>query len=175
MSFLSLDHYQNDLRLTIFLTEGKRVFHVSIFSLVRLGGRLHVWPSFLRTGLGVPTPSYVLNYCFGICMFVRTYNISIHSIWILSVLYRISTYFIFLALFPLQHICYYFNQPTPYRLEPSSCLFFFICITFVVCKTGKTAIIHGFCLIISHTPSTIRDNIASLWSTYTHVSALNWY
>ena len=39
----------------------------------------------------------------------------IHIIWILSVLYRISTYFLFKALFPLQHICYYFNKPTPYR------------------------------------------------------------
>ena len=37
VSFLSLDHYQNDSRLTVFLTEGKRVFYMSIFSLVRSG------------------------------------------------------------------------------------------------------------------------------------------
>ena len=37
----------------------------------------------------------------------------IHSIWILSVFYRILIHFLFLALFPLQHMCYYFNQPTP--------------------------------------------------------------
>ena len=38
-----------------------------------------------------------------------------HRIWILSVLYCIPTYFLFFrALLPLQHICYYFNQLTPY-------------------------------------------------------------
>ena len=37
VALLSLDRSQNDLRLTLFLTEGKRVFHVSILSLVCLG------------------------------------------------------------------------------------------------------------------------------------------
>ena len=37
VSFLSLDCSQKDLRLTVFLAKGKRVFHVSILSLVRLG------------------------------------------------------------------------------------------------------------------------------------------
>ena len=38
--------------------------------------RFRVWPSFLRTGFHVPSPSYVLRYCFGICVFVRMYDIS---------------------------------------------------------------------------------------------------
>ena len=37
MAFLFLDCYQNDSRLTVFLTKGKRVFHLSILFLVRLG------------------------------------------------------------------------------------------------------------------------------------------
>ena len=44
----------------------------------------------------------------------------------------------------------------------SHCLFFVILNTFVVRKTGKTATIHGCRLIISHTPPTIRADVASL-------------
>ena len=44
--------------------------------------QLHIWPSFLRTGFHVLSPSYVLGYCFGICVSIRTYDISI--IWSLS-------------------------------------------------------------------------------------------
>ena len=58
---------------------------------------------------------------------------------------------------------------------PSHCLFFVICNAFVVHKTGKTAPIHGCCLIILHNPLTIRAKVASLWYTYTKVSALHWY
>ena len=39
----------------------------------------------------------------------------IHSIWILSILYLILTYLLFLPLFYLQHNCYCFNEPTTYR------------------------------------------------------------
>ena len=40
----------------------------------------------------------------------------IHSIWTLSVLYHISTYFpLFWSLFPLQHTCNCLNKPTSYR------------------------------------------------------------
>ena len=35
--------------------------------------RLRVWPSFLWTGFYVPSPSYILRYCFGICVSVSTY------------------------------------------------------------------------------------------------------
>ena len=35
--FLYLDRSQNNSRLTVFLTEGKRVFHVSVLSLVHSG------------------------------------------------------------------------------------------------------------------------------------------
>ena len=58
---------------------------------------------------------------------------------------------------------------------PSRCLFFIICNVFVVCKTSKTATIHGYCLIVSHTLPTIRANVVYFWSTYTKVSALHWY
>ena len=58
---------------------------------------------------------------------------------------------------------------------PSRCLLFVINNTSVICKTGKIATIHGSCLIILHTPPTIRANVASSLYTYAMVSALHWY
>ena len=98
----------------------------------------------------------------------------IHIIWTLSVLYRIPKYFLFL---------YYYHYNT-YAIilisihrtaGPSRCLFFVIHNTCVVPKTGKTMTIHGCCLIISHTPPTIRVNVVSLCYTYTNVIAIHWY
>ena len=40
------------------------------------GERLRVWSSFLRVDFHVPSPSYVLSYCFGICVSVHMYDIS---------------------------------------------------------------------------------------------------
>ena len=40
------------------------------------GEHLHVCPSFLSTGFHVPPLSYLLNYCFGICVSVCTYDIN---------------------------------------------------------------------------------------------------
>ena len=52
----------------------------------------------------------------------------------------------FKALLPLQHIRYYFNQPTPYHWTLTlSILYYFQYIFFR--KTVKTATIHGRCLI----------------------------
>ena len=98
----------------------------------------------------------------------------IHSIWILSVLYRIPTYLIFEALLPLQHICYYFNQPTPYRWTIRLYIIF-IHNKFVLRKKGKTATIHGCSLFILHTPPTIWANVSSSWYTYKEVRALHLY
>ena len=74
VSFLSLDCSQNDSHLTVFLTKGKRVFHVSILSFVHSGngftfGRL----SYGQVSTYRPRPtSYVLCYCvWYLC--VRTY------------------------------------------------------------------------------------------------------
>ena len=94
----------------------------------------------------------------------------IHSIWILSVLYRIPTY---LPFFHYYHYnIYAIILISLYRTAgPSRCLFFVI----FVLKTGKTATIHGCCLIIPHTSPTIRANVAYSWYTYTKVSALYWY
>ena len=38
--------------------------------------RFHIWPSFLRTGFHVPSLSYILRYCFFICVSVCMYDIS---------------------------------------------------------------------------------------------------
>ena len=73
MSFLSLDHSQNESRLTVFLTEGKRVFHVSILSLVRSGngftsGRL----SYGKDSTYRPHPTYYVTVLVFVCPYVRT-------------------------------------------------------------------------------------------------------
>ena len=96
-------------------------------------------------------------------------------IWILSVLYSIPTYLLFFndyyhySIYPINLIS--LNRTA----GPSHCLFFVIHNIFVICNTCKNATIHGCRLIILHTPTTIRWNVASLWSTYTKVSALHWY
>ena len=73
MSLLSLDRSQNDSRLTIFLTKGKRVFHVSIFSLVRPGngftsGRL----SYGQASAYRPRPTYYITVLVFACLYVCT-------------------------------------------------------------------------------------------------------
>ena len=99
----------------------------------------------------------------------------IHSIWILSVLYRIPTYFFFFKHYYHYNIYDIFLMSLHRTAGTSCCLFFVIRNTSVVRKTRKTATINGFCLTILHTPPTIWANVASLWYTYTKVSALHWY
>ena len=90
-----------------------------------------------------------------------------------SVLYRIPTYlFLHYDHYNIYAIILICLQRTA---GPSRCILFVICNTFVVRKTSKTATIYGCCLIISHTPPTIRANIVSLLSTYTNVNELDWY
>ena len=71
--FLSLDGSQNNSRLTVFLTKGKRVFHVLIFSLVRSGN------SFASGGLSYgqaftfhPRPTYYVTVLVFVCLYVCT-------------------------------------------------------------------------------------------------------
>ena len=71
--FLSLDRSQNDLRLIVFLTKGKRVFHMSIFSLVRLGngftsGRI----SYGQAPTYRPRHTYYITVLVLVCPYVRT-------------------------------------------------------------------------------------------------------
>ena len=53
--------------------------------------RFRIWPSFLRTGFYVAYLSYVLHYCFGICVSVCMYDIIIDlliprvPLWLLQV------------------------------------------------------------------------------------------
>ena len=98
----------------------------------------------------------------------------IHIIWILSVLYCIPIYLLF-----FEHYYHYKRYAiiliSLHRTAgPSRCLLFVICNKSVVRKTGKTATIHGCCLIILHTLPKIRASVASSRSTYTKVSALHW-
>ena len=76
VAFLSLDRYQNDSRLNIFLTKGKRVFHMSILSLMRSENSFASSCLFYGQASTYRPPSYVLHYCFGICLSVCTYDIS---------------------------------------------------------------------------------------------------
>ena len=93
----------------------------------------------------------------------------IHKIWILSVLYRISTYFLFFENYYHYNIYAIILISLHRNAGTSRCPLFIILNTFFVCKTGKIAIIHGCRLIISHTPPTIQANVESLWSTYTKI------
>ena len=73
VSFLSLDRYQNDLRLTVFLTEGKRVFHMSIISFVLsvngfASGRLSYGQAFKFH----PRPTYYVTVLVFVCLYVCT-------------------------------------------------------------------------------------------------------
>ena len=73
MSLLSLDHSQNNSRLTVFLNEGKRVFHVSILSLVRSGkgftsGRI----SYGQASTYRPCPMYYVTVLMFVCLYVCT-------------------------------------------------------------------------------------------------------
>ena len=73
MSFLSSDFSQNDSCLTVFLTKGKRVFHVSILSLVRLGngfasGRV----SYGQASTYRSCPTYYVTVLVFVCPYVHT-------------------------------------------------------------------------------------------------------
>ena len=98
-----------------------------------------------------------------------------HTVWILSELYRILTYFLFFSIITITTYMLLFKSAYTVPLNPSCFLFFASHNAFVVRKTGRTTNIHSCCLIIFHTPPKIRANVASLWFTYTNVSALYWY
>ena len=73
MLFLSLDFFQNDLHLTVFLTEGKRVFHVLILYLVRPGngfvsGRLTYGQAYMYH----PCHTYYVTVLVFVFPYVRT-------------------------------------------------------------------------------------------------------
>ena len=73
VSFLSLDRSQNDVRLTVFITEGKRVFHVSILSLVRLvNGYASVRRSYGQASTYRPRHTYYITVLVFVCPYVRT-------------------------------------------------------------------------------------------------------
>ena len=99
----------------------------------------------------------------------------IHSIWILSVLYCIPTYFLFFEHYYHCNIYVIILFRIHRTAGTSRCIFFVIRNTFVLRKTGKTVTIHGCRLIISYTPPKIRAEFASSGSTYKNVSELNWY
>ena len=73
MLFLSLDRSHNNSRLTVFLTEGKRVFHMPILSLLRSGngfasGRL----SYGQASTYRPRPTYYITVLLFVCLYVCT-------------------------------------------------------------------------------------------------------
>ena len=73
VSFLSLDHSQNDSHLTVFLAEGKRVFHVSILSLVRLGnGFASGGLSYGQASTYRPRTMYYVTILVFVCLYVCT-------------------------------------------------------------------------------------------------------
>ena len=73
VSFLSLDHYQNDSRLTVFLTKGKRSFHVSIFSLVCSGsGYVSVRLSYGQAYTYRPRHTYYVTFLVFVRLYIRT-------------------------------------------------------------------------------------------------------
>ena len=73
MSFLSLDLSPNDSRLTVFLTEVKIVFHVSILSLVRSGnGYTSGCLSYVQASNYRPCHTYYVTVLVFVCPYVRT-------------------------------------------------------------------------------------------------------
>ena len=73
MPFLSLDCSQNDSRLTVFITKGKRVFHLSIMSLVSLrngyaSGRL----SYVQAFMYHPCHTHYVTVLVFVCPYVCT-------------------------------------------------------------------------------------------------------
>ena len=93
----------------------------------------------------------------------------VHSIWILSVLYLISS---IITITP--YILLFYSAYT-IPLDPSCCLSVVIRNTIFILNTVTTVTILVFRLILLHYFLTIQANIASSWSPYTHVSALHWY
>ena len=72
VSFIYLDRSQNYSRLTVFLTEGKRVFHV-FFSLMRLGnGYASDCLSYGQDSSYRPCHTYYVTVLVFVCPYVRT-------------------------------------------------------------------------------------------------------
>ena len=73
MSFLYLDGSQNNLCLTVFLTEGKRVFHVSIFYLVSSGNGFASGPlSYVQASTYRPRPMYYVTVLVFVYLYLCT-------------------------------------------------------------------------------------------------------
>ena len=73
VSFLSLYCSQNDSCLNVFITEGKRIFHVLVLSLVRLGngfasGRI----SYGQASTYRPRPTYYVTVLVFVCLYICT-------------------------------------------------------------------------------------------------------
>ena len=74
VSLLSLDRSQNDLRLTVFITKGKRVFHVLILYLVLLGsGYTSDRLSYGQASTYCPCHTHYVTVLVFVCTYVRTY------------------------------------------------------------------------------------------------------
>ena len=75
VSFLSLDFSQNDSCLIVFIAEGKRVFHVSILYLVRLGnGYAYDRLSYGQTSTYIPLHTYYVTVLVFVCTSWTTHN-----------------------------------------------------------------------------------------------------
>ena len=73
MSLISLDRSQKNLRLTVFLTEGKRVFHMLIFSLVLSeNGFASDRLSYGQASTYRPRPTSYVTVLVFVCLYVRT-------------------------------------------------------------------------------------------------------
>ena len=73
VSLLSLDRSQDDSRLTVFLTKGKRVFRVSILSLVRSGsGDASESLSERHNSMYRPRHTYYVTFLVFVSSYVRT-------------------------------------------------------------------------------------------------------
>ena len=99
----------------------------------------------------------------------------IHRIWILSVSYHISIYFLFFKHY--FHYNIYVNiLISLHRTDGSSHCIYFKYLQYTCSSNDRyTVTIHGCCLFLSHIFPTIRANIASLWSTNTKVSEIHWW
>ena len=79
MSFLSLDCSQNDSCPTVFPTKGKIVFHVFIFSLMRLGnGFASDRISYGQASTYCPRHMYYIAFLVFVRLYVRTTLASSH-------------------------------------------------------------------------------------------------
>ena len=68
-----------------------------------------------------------------------------HNLNIICIISYFDIFPFFREFLPLKHICYYYNEPTPYS-GPSRCLFFNLKYIFVQ-KTGKPRLFIVFVLL----------------------------